>query len=184
VTFAVDINLSPVARTGTITITGLGTTPSITVSQAGIPFAVSIGGVRISGAEQFVYPDTCGPYTYNASNASASTTGSVSPQRPICPAIYDYGTIYLTINGYLKTAGFRQGSTASSLAAALVSSINGDPSCPVRAGTIGTTVYFVSKATSSANYPYSTNVTWDSGDFETPSFAATPLGSTMSGSPQ
>ncbi len=50
--FSVDINLSPVSRTGTITITGLGSSVSVTVMQAGLTAAAAIGGVTINGTEE------------------------------------------------------------------------------------------------------------------------------------
>jgi len=94
--------------------------------------------------------------------------------------IYDSGDVSITVDGFVADAGYGQGSTASSIANSLISQLNASNS-PVTA-TGGTTITLTSKATgTSANYALSTSVSWDNGDFSSPSFSATPSGSTLTG---
>jgi len=169
--FSVDINLSPVSRTGTITITGLGSSVSVTVMQAGLTAAAAIGGVTINGTEETTTNTYCVSWLGCYCRSWRTTT------------IYDHGTVSVTVNGHPDSASYGQGSTASSVAWALANAINSDSSSYVQAGVMGTTVWLVSKATQGSNYPFSSAVTYDSADFGQPSYTTVDSGATLTGSP-
>jgi len=186
--FAVDINLSPVARTGTLAVTGSGVTLNVTITQAGILAAAAIGSVTINGSEQSVVvpnPDyPCG--TLSPTPAGSSTSSSATTTLVHCPPtirIYDAGTVSVAVNGHTDSAAYGQGSTAYSIAQALAGVINNDAGSFVRAGVMGTTVWVISKATAGANYPLSSATTFDNADFTAPSFTTTNSGATLTGSP-
>ncbi|MHB8484496.1 MAG: RHS repeat-associated core domain-containing protein [Candidatus Acidiferrales bacterium] len=150
--------------------TALATNTSCTASESGTH---ATGTVTISGVEQ----KKC------SSSAPVRTTSTSSPEAG-CPIgegyIYDSGDVSITVDGFGADAGYGQGSTASSIATSLISQLNASNS-PVTA-TGGTTITLTSKATgTSANYTLSTSVSWDDGDFSSPSFRATPSGSTLTG---
>jgi RHS repeat-associated protein len=151
--------------------TALATNTSCTTSESGTH---ATGTVTIRGAEQ----KKC------STSAPVRTTSTSTPLAGGCPIgegyIYDSGDVSITVDGFVADAGYGQGSTASSIANSLISQLNASNS-PVTA-TGGTTITLTSKATgTSANYALSTSVSWDSGDFSSPSFTATPSGSTLTG---
>ncbi len=180
VTFSAEINLSPVARTGTITITGLGSTVAVTVNQAGIPAGAATGGVTINGSVQStdVEVTTWGCVLWYSDGGCAQEGWVTETQT-----VWDSGQVWISVNGQTKSVWYNQGSTALSIASALVAAINGDPGFPVRAGVMGTTVWLISRATQSANYPFHSGTTFNSSYFSEPSFTTTNSGSTLTGSP-
>jgi RHS repeat-associated protein len=151
--------------------TALATTTTCAASESGTH---ATGTVGISGIEQ----KKC------STSAPVLTTSTSSPAGGGCPIgegyIYDSGDVSIIVDGFVADAGYGQGSTASSIANSLISQLNASNS-PVTA-TGGTTITLTSKATgTSANYTLSTSVSWDDGDFSSPSFRATPSGSTLTG---
>jgi len=172
VTFSADINLSQAARTGMITITGLGSSVTVTVSQAGLPAGVSIGGVTITGAEQSEQEQVCKHWLVGG-----------DCQQWINLTVSDKGNISVTVNGYTDSVRFGSGSSASSLAYALAAAINADPNSPVQAGVMFSTVWLVSKAAQGANYSFSSAYTYDQNDFSDSSFTTVDSGPTLTGSP-
>jgi pimeloyl-ACP methyl ester carboxylesterase len=175
VTFSAEINLSPVARTGTITITGLGSTVAVTVNQAGIPAGAATGGVTINGSEQSVEA------YWECVDWEPYPPFVCIREEPVY--IWDSGNVSITVNGLTKWVNYGETSTASSIAWALATAINSDSSFPVRAGVMGTTVWLVSRATQDANYPFSSGTAYDSTNFSQPSFTTTNSGPTLTGSP-
>lgn len=172
VQFSVDINLSPVARSGTISITGLGSNVSVTVTQPGLTQAAAIGSVSINGAERGISNTHC-----------VSWLGCYC-RRWVTTTTYDHGPVSVTVNGHTDTAYYGQGSTPSSVALALASAINSDSGSYVQAGVMGNTVWLVSIATQGANYAFSsTSSTSDPADFSGPSFTTADSGPTLTGSP-
>jgi RHS repeat-associated protein len=118
------------------------------------------GSVTIGGAEQH---------------------GCSGGAQPPCPTIYDSGTVSITVNGFQASTNFSRTSTATSIATALQSQLNGGSS-PVTVGRVGTTLNLTAKTTGGAtNYTLSTSVTWDSADFQAASFSAAPSGPNLTG---
>jgi RHS repeat-associated protein len=88
------------------------------------------GSVVINGNEQ--------SSTQSGASGSAQVTISgfenavqVCPRT--CHTLYDIGNVSVTANGYNKTVPYQQGSTKSTVAAALRDAFHGDPSSPVDA---------------------------------------------------
>jgi RHS repeat-associated protein len=100
-----------------------------------------------------------------------------------CPIFgYDFGTVSIIVGGLTATASFGQGSTASSIATALASAINGDESEPVTASASGGTVNLTAKqAGSSTDYSLSAPYANNSSAFPQPSFTTSPSGIALSG---
>jgi pimeloyl-ACP methyl ester carboxylesterase len=177
--FSADINLSPVARTGAITVTGLGSTVSFTVTQAGIPAGAAIGSVTINGSEQGTEVEV----TYWGcmvwwEPGACFEEGWVTEWQPV----WDTGYVWITVNGHTNSVGYGEGSSAQSIVLALAAAINNDSSSFVRAGVMGTTVWLVSYATQGANYPFCSGSLYDNANFTEPSFSTTTSGPTLTGS--
>src|SRR6266480_573663 len=172
VSYFVDFNPSPLSRTGTITITGLGSNVAVTVTQAGLPAAAAIGSVTITGNERSVSDTYCVSWLgcYCRSWRTITT--------------YDTGTVSVTVNGHTDSVSYGQGSTPNSLAIAVANAINNDSASYVQAGAIGSMVWLVSKATKGANYPFSSSsTTTNTANFSGSSFATADSGATLTGSP-
>ena len=151
VTISSDVNLSPVARTGTITITGLQSNLSVSVTQSGLSPAAAIGSVAISGSEQSV------PVP------GSQSTGSVSIGAYPAGNYYS-GTMSVTVNGIVAgSTSFSSGQSGYSIAQYLASSINSNSNSPVTASATGSStgaVYMTSKTVgSNTNYPFSVSCT-------------------------
>jgi phage tail sheath gpL-like len=96
--------------------------------------------------------------------------------------ICDFGTVTIIVNGHSDSVPYSSGSTASSIASALVNTINGDGAAFVSATLSGATVVLTAKTTGSAtNHPLSSSVTFDSGDFGSASFATSNSGAALTG---
>ena len=159
---------------------GGGTPSSGTITASGNE--QSTGGnpgsatVTIGGAEQA---------TWDCENAPAgSAQKPVSPLEPCCNCIrlYDNGSVSISVNGFVQTAWYESGSTTATIAAALVNAFNGAPGSPVTASLSGSTVTLIAKAGGAgSNYPLSTTVSYDNGDFSRPSFSTTQSGPTLTG---
>jgi len=78
------------------------------------------------------------------------------PSDPCFDTIYDFGTVSITVNGFTATTYYDQGSTSTSIAAALRDVFNTTSSSPVQASASGSTVTLTSKAIGAqTNYPLS-----------------------------
>jgi RHS repeat-associated protein len=127
------------------------------------------GTVTITGHEQSI-PNCTAPQQ------------NTSPQI-ICPRLYDYGDVYVTVNGFTASASYGQNSTTFTIATALAAALNG-ASSPVSASSSANVVTLTAKPSGSpTNYSLSTSVDWDSGDFSGSSFKGTPSGTTLTGGP-
>ena len=141
--------------------------PSASGASAGTP---GTGTVKISGHEQKIINCT----------APVGATQTASTQTS-CPYLYDGGSVSVTVNGFTGTAYYGQNSTEDTIATALGSALNG-PASPVSASASANVITLTARTNGSAtNYPLSTSVTWDSGDFSGPSFVATLSGPTLTG---
>lgn len=134
----------------------------IEVDQPGAPVAgtQATGTITITGSEESKYSNPCLPH------------GS-------CPiTIYDSGQITASVNGYVVTTTYEEGSTASGLLAVLASGFNSDSS-PVTASVSGDGVVLTSKAVGSiGDYSLSASRTSNEG---LASFPTTASGSTLTG---
>jgi RHS repeat-associated protein len=97
---------------------------------------------------------------------------------------YDQGDVRITANGHSNTVTYANGSSASTIASALASAINGDSGASVTASASGAVVTLTSKTTGTGgNYSFSaTSWTTDTtGHFGGPSFGASPSGNILTG---
>ncbi len=136
-------------------------------STADYPFSVAI---------TYDSADFSSP-SFSASPSSGNLTGGQAPQT-----IYDSGTVTVTVNGHPDSAPYQQGSTTSTIASGVATAINNDGSAYVTASASGSTLTVTAKQTGSGtNYPFSVSITYDSTDFTSPSFSASPSGGNLSG---
>jgi RHS repeat-associated protein len=142
---------------GTVTITG-------SEKSNQLPAKAGSGTVTIQGYEQSTIYYPCGV-------SSCPTT------------IYDSGGISITVNGFVASTSYGQGSTSSSLASSLVSYFNSHGTSPVTASLNGSVVTLTAKTTgASTNYTLSTtSTTYSSSYFSSPSFWGSPSGSALTG---
>jgi RHS repeat-associated protein len=153
------------ATPGTGTVTVNGSEKSVTTGTPGK------GSVTISGTEE--------TYTYNPCKP---------PLQPCPITVYDSGTVKITVNGFVASAGYMgcpspcQSSTSATVASDLVTALNVSSS-PVTATLNGSVVNMTAKTIgSSTNYSLSSSSTSNNPtDFPTPSFKGTPSGSTLTG---
>jgi RHS repeat-associated protein len=109
---------------------------------------------------------------------SAVTTG---PMTGGTGAPYDSGTVSVTVADYTASVSYGQGSTAASIASALASAFSGSGS-PVTASASNGTINLTANQTGfESNYALSASTTWNSQQFNSPSFTATPSGAMLTG---
>jgi pimeloyl-ACP methyl ester carboxylesterase len=146
ISFSSELNLSTTPRTGTITITGLQTNLSVTVTQAGLPASVATGSVAITGIEQSVV------------TSSTGSTGTLAINW--YPYQFTYsGNITVYLSGtQIAYANFSSGEPGYPVAQAISNQINANSSAPVTSYWTNNSylgvVYLTSKTTgSNTNYP-------------------------------
>jgi pimeloyl-ACP methyl ester carboxylesterase len=177
VSFSVDINLSNITRSGSLAVAS----NTFAITQPGISTSAATGGVTVSGSEGMVsIPNDC----YQTPSNGADDFSPLVLCKPFTK-VYDTGFVSVIVNGHSDSVAYGQNSTPDTLASALVAAINADSAAPVQAGLIGTTtVFLVSKATSAANYPFSSSVSSNYSQYLLrPSFATTTSGPNLTGSP-
>jgi len=120
------------------------------------------------------------PALFPSPSFSGTTSGAMTGgQNGI---LYDSGAITLTVNGHSDSASFGKGSSTSSIAAALTSTVNADSGAAVTATASGATVSLKTKqAGSTVNYSLSASDSYDSGDFSQSSFTASTSGGSLTG---
>jgi RHS repeat-associated protein len=130
------------------------------------------GSVTILGTEQSVQIYTC-----QVLQANPNLSGGCYKTK------WDFGTVSIAVNGFVASTGYAQGSTDANIASSLASVFNGNSNSPVTATASNGTVFLTSKTTGAASdYPLSaTSMTKDPTDFGSPSFSASPSGSTLTG---
>jgi RHS repeat-associated protein len=126
--------------------------------------------ITVNGSEQSFTTDPCAPCEPSGCPACPRTT-------------YDFGTVSVTVNGFVATANY-QGSTgnvpsSNSVAATLVAALNVSTS-PVVAVQTGTSIKMTAKAPGS-NFSFTTAYSYDTSDFHSPSFMATPSSGSFTG---
>jgi hypothetical protein len=125
----------------------------------------STGTVTISGFERTIIPP-CPPPPMECD------------QTPIS----DSGDVTITINGMSKSAYYGDGSSSASIASDLASAFNSDPSSPVTATLSGSAINFKTKlGGSDTHYTMYSTYSYDSSDFNGPSFRGDCSGSTLTG---
>lgn len=97
--------------------------------------------------------------------------------------IYDSGTSTITVNGHSDIASWNgSGTTTSSIASSLASTINADSGASVTASASGNIVNLTAKAAGgSTNYSLSSSYTYDSTDFSSSSFTSSNSGAALTG---
>lgn len=130
------------------------------------------GSVTISGTEQSTQIYTCDVIGTNP-NVSGGCYKT----------IWDVGSVSITVNGFVESVGYSEGSTDASIASALASGFNGNSSSPVTATASNSTVTLTSKATGEiSDYSLSaTSKTIYPSDFGSPSFTPSTSGSSLTG---
>jgi RHS repeat-associated protein len=149
------------------------------------PVSPGTGAATLGGSEQSTQVktqvDTAGTGTVTISGTEQSL-GGISKVCHCWVGVYDSGTVTITVNGHADTVNYGQGSTSSSIASGFANVINGDSAASVTASANGSTVTLTAKTTSSAtNYSLSASSATTQGQFSSPSFAATPSGSALTG---
>jgi RHS repeat-associated protein len=194
--------------TGTVSVTVNGFTASVnyfsasTTSNLASALAGALNGnggvsASASGSTVTMTALAVGASTnYSWSSTSATTIPSsfsgtsfpVSPssgtlsggQDPVFSTVYDSGTCSVTVNGTAYSRSFGQGDTTSTIASGLASTI-GSGSL-VSATASGATISLTARAVgASTNYTLGSSCTYDTADFSSPSFGASPSGSALTG---
>ncbi len=105
------------------------------------------------------------------------------PNGQLCSRpVYDSGTVSVTVGGFNASATYGgPAASGQAIAATLAENLSG-PSAPVTAFAIGNVITVTSRASGSAsNFSVSTSTTWDTADFPSPSFTASPATPTLTG---
>lgn len=98
--------------------------------------------------------------------------------------VYDSGTVSMTVNGVYVSTSYGEGSTASTIASALVTALNSNGTSGVTASVNGTVLVSLIATTKGAGTNYtlsSTSSTSQLATFGGPSFSAEASGSTLAG---
>jgi RHS repeat-associated protein len=154
------------------TATQNGATVNLTARIVGtVGNSYGLGGSTTYNSSTFSQP------SFTASASGALLTGGVNGQ-----VFYDSGTVSLTVAGCTPlTVNYQNGSSGSSVAAAMRTAVNSGGSCPVTASGTGSVVNVVSTGTGDGtNYVLSSSAaTNDPQHFAAPSFTLSTAG--MSG---
>jgi RHS repeat-associated protein len=117
-----------------------------------------------------------GTASFTASPSGATLTGGANSG----PSIFDSGTCSVALNGTVYSTAFGQGDTSSTISSRLAAMISGGTLA--NATTSSAAMSLTAKQTGSAsNYPLSSNCSYNSSAFSSPSFLASPAGPALSG---
>jgi RHS repeat-associated protein len=118
--------------------------------------------------------------TLTSSNSGATLTGG---KDAVYTTVYDSGSSTITVNGHADSVSWSgSGTTMSSIASALASSINADSGASVTASASGSIVSLTAKTIGAhTNYSLASSGTFDSTDFSSSSFTSSTSGSTLTG---
>jgi RHS repeat-associated protein len=106
--------------------------------------------------------------------------GSLAGGLDAGPQVYDHGTCTVTVNGTPYSRNFGQGDDPSSIASGLTGVITAGNFVTATAN--GATISLTAKTGGEAsNYSLSSSCSYDSSNFTSPSFAASPSGSALTG---
>lgn len=118
--------------------------------------------------------------SFSPTPSGATLTGGTDQQ---VTTIYDNGTVSVTVNGFIKTASYAQGSTSRSIATDLANQFNADWSSPVSAQASASSLLLTSlQPGSGSNYTVTTSSRTNNNNFSGPSFTANSPGTLTGGS--
>jgi len=150
-----------------VTATLSGTTITVTSKATGSGTNYTLSGqpTNISPPCQTIFVSTLGPMS-----------GGQDGQT-----VYDAGTVSVTVDGFIASASYGNGSTATSIASSLASGLSASGS-PVTAASNGDTIALTATVPGQdSNYALTKSVSWNTQYFTNPSFTATPSGSSLTG---
>jgi RHS repeat-associated protein len=149
-------------------------------SGVGSASGTASGSVTVTGSEKQI-PGAGTPGTGSVTISGTEAFKSSNPCLPKgnCPTTtYDSGTVSITVDGFVASVSYGEGSTSSSVASALKTALNSGSS-PVTSAVNGSVVSLTSIAKgSSADYSLSATSASNEGMH---SYTATPSGSTLTG---
>jgi RHS repeat-associated protein len=121
-------------------------------------------------------------YSLSVSSQTNDATDFGTPSFTVTPsgttlnggstAIYDAGTVWITVNGTQSSISYGQNSTAATVATSLVNAITGNSTLPVTANLSGSTLDLTVKTGSTLNTLTSSSSTSQPSTFANPSFTA------------
>jgi len=157
-----------------VTASVSGSTVALTARAAGSStnYSLSVGS-STSQPGSFASP------SFSVSVSGANLTGG----NDAGPTIYDSGSAWVTVNGFQALANYGQGSTSSTVAAAIASVLNTNSSSPVTASVSGSAVTLTARATGAAtNYSLSSgSSTSQPNSFASASFSVSISGVALTG---
>ena len=117
--------------------------------------------------------------SFSAANSGSTLIGGTDAK----PAVYDTGTVWVTVNGFQASASYGQGSTPALLAGAIASVFNTNPSSPVTAAVSAASLTLTTNQVGvGVNYPLSSgSSTSNPSQFSHPSFSVSTSGSSLTG---
>lgn len=166
--------------------TARGWLQSLTAESPGIvvqPAKPGSGSVTVNGSEENYQTGTPGTgYVTVAGAEQEIYEGNPCYPHGSCPEYkYDYGTLKISVDGFVASTSFGEGSTFGELAIGLEDQLNASNS-PVTATVDAGKITITAKGFgSSTNYPLSVSWTWDSTDFTSSSFTETASGANLTG---
>jgi RHS repeat-associated protein len=163
---AANLASSLTASTAGVTATSNGQSVQITANAAG------------SGTN---YPVSSSYTTNGTGYISASVPATLTGGTGTI-ATSDSGTVSVTVNGFTASVSYSSGTNGSAqqIASSLTSALNAGS--PVQASVNGAVITLTATDPGSdSNYSLTTSVVWDTAHFTSPSFTATPSGSTLIG---
>jgi RHS repeat-associated protein len=173
--------------------------PSMNMIAQGLAGSINASGANVTatpnGTSIQIVANSTGSITnyQGVSNWSASSSSggvSISPEGTWSlsgghNAETDSGTVTVTINGVNTTVNYGSGSTASSIATAIVAALNqgslvtAQP--PVNSGNTSKITFTANEDGTASDYSLSASPTWNTQYFTTPSFTTSTSGSTLTG---
>jgi len=105
-------------------------------------------------------------------------TGECKPGTTVVHTVYDAGTVTISLNSFVKTVSYSQGSTSSTVASALASAFNTDSTSPVTASASSNSLTLTAK---SATVPVYYTVSVSSATTNTTYFSGSSFSGTIAG---
>jgi RHS repeat-associated protein len=154
-----------------VNATASGATISFLAKAPGSSTDYTVGFTSQTQSEYFTSP------SFTVASSGSTLTGGTDATTQ---TVYDSGTITVTVNGNTTTSSWGQGSSPSTVASAIASSIHTADNSFLSATANGNSVQLNSvQAGSSENWPISVSISYNSGQFASSSYAVTSSG--MSG---
>jgi RHS repeat-associated protein len=166
---------SALNSSGVVTATASGSTVNITSVATG-----TSANYSLSASSYTNDPTDFGFASFTPFPSGSTLTGGANA---VYTTRYDSGTSTITVNGHGDTVSWSgSGTTSSSIASSLASTINADSGAYVSASAVGATVNLTAKAAgASTDYSLSSSYTYDTTDFASSSFTSSNSGGTLTG---